>query len=171
MNIREMTESDVPAVARCHAASWQTAFRGIVSDGLLDGLTVLQFQETWTHILKRANRTNLVAESETEILGFVAFGPPPSDDRPGQDETGEIYGIYVHPDHWRNGTGGQLLTSAFHRMTTAGFARTIVWTMADNSTSRRFYEKEGMKLTGRTRTSVRRSEEFEEVEYVKETGA
>jgi ribosomal protein S18 acetylase RimI-like enzyme len=170
MNIRKMTKLDVADVARCHVASWQMAFRGILSDRLLDNLITSQFEENWVRILERPSRVNLVAESKTSILGFVAFGPP-NDDTVTLDGTGEIYGIYIHPDHWRIGAGGQLLRSAFRQLSAAGLMRAIVWTMTVNQMSRRFYEKEGMTLTGRTRMSERQSEKFEEVEYMKEMDA
>jgi hypothetical protein len=68
MNIRKITKLDVADVERCHAASWQMAFRGILSVRLLDNRITSQFEENWVCILERPSRVNLVVESKTSIL-------------------------------------------------------------------------------------------------------
>lgn len=151
---------DIPAVACANVAAWQKAFRGILSDRLLDDLTQDRFEENWKNSLQRPRRTNLVVEAEQGVIGFVAFGP--ASDGTGN---GEVYGIYVHPDHWRMGAGSLLMAAALEALKSMGFERAMLWTMTDNSNSRRFYEKIGWSLSGETRISERQNESFEEVQY------
>ena len=40
-NIRAAAEGDGLAIARVHVSSWQTSFRGVVPDDILDGLDVV----------------------------------------------------------------------------------------------------------------------------------
>ncbi len=47
-------------VAVAHRAAWQKAFRGILSDPLLNALKDSEFVDSWRQIVKRADRTNLV---------------------------------------------------------------------------------------------------------------
>jgi ribosomal protein S18 acetylase RimI-like enzyme len=81
---------------------------------------------------------------------------------------GEIYGIYVHPDHWRVGAGRRMLAQAVEQLRQQGFTRTIVWTMADNAISRGFYEKNGFVLDGGERISKRQGERFKEVSFARD---
>ena len=114
----------------------------------------------WRDLLKRPGRTNLVVSSGSSVVGFVAFGAEDAA-RPT-----EIFGIYVHPDHWRRGVGGQLLSAAADRMISSGFVMLILWAAERNSRARLFYEKQGWTLSGKTRTKEHRGEQVEEVEYV-----
>ncbi|MBL7202289.1 MAG: GNAT family N-acetyltransferase [Anaerolineae bacterium] len=164
--VRQMRASDIPGVARAHIAAWRVAFRGILSDRTLDGLRVEHFEGAWQEIIQRENRTNLVAEQGGEILGYVAFGPThdlQDDARP----PGEIYGIYVHPDHWRVGAGRSLMSQALKQLRGQGFTRVIVWTMAGNAISRGFYEKNRFVLDGGERTSERGGERFQELVFTR----
>lgn len=170
MIVRHMHKEDIPVVARAQAAAWRKAFRGILSDPYLEALTVEQFEASWRDIIERSYRTNLVVEQAGAVVGFVGFGPAPKDEAAGQN-LGEIYGIYVHPDHWRSGAGGALLSEALARLGQAGFARVILWTMRDNLAARRFYEKNGFVLDEvYSRISARRDEQFEEVRFSKPVG-
>ena len=45
-----------------------------------------------------------------------------------------------------------MLERALGEMTRAGFNRVILWVFADNRRARRFYEKHGFSLTGKTQT-------------------
>ena len=96
MNVRRMRASDIADTARAHLAAWQAAYTGILSGTLLDGLSQSEFERAWREIIRRPERTNLVVEREGHAIGYIAFGPPAEH---GQDTTtGEIYGLYVHPD-------------------------------------------------------------------------
>jgi ribosomal protein S18 acetylase RimI-like enzyme len=53
---------------------------------------------------------------------------------------GEVYGLYVDPDWWGKGIGGELLTDATRALAEAGFESAILWTLAADELARRFYE-------------------------------
>jgi ribosomal protein S18 acetylase RimI-like enzyme len=161
MNVRRMLVSDIAKVARAHLAAWQAAYAGILSDTLLDGLSQPQFERAWREIIRVPDRTNLVAEREGHVVGYIAFGPlsEQQEDR----TTGEIYGLYVHPDHWRRGAGKQLLAAALAQLGEQGVARVVVWSMRDNPIGRRFYHKNGFCLDGYGREGERHGERFLEV--------
>jgi ribosomal protein S18 acetylase RimI-like enzyme len=168
MRVRQMAPSDIPAVAQAHQRAWQVAYRGILSDGLLDGLSQAEFERNWQGILRRPNRTTLVVEREGRVIGYAAFGPGHDGQRNGS-AAGEIIGLYVHPDHWGEGAGGQLLSEALLQLGQRGLTRAVVWTMRDNALARRFYEKHGFRLDGYSRESQRHGERLTEIRLSRET--
>lgn len=104
----------------------------------------------------------LVAEVEGKIVGFVAVGP--TNDESGD---GELYAIYVHPDHWGTGVGRALMRAGEERLRELGHRDAHLWVLADNPRARRFYQAAGWS-TDRTE---RRIEAFgfvlDEVRYQK----
>jgi ribosomal protein S18 acetylase RimI-like enzyme len=168
MHVREMLDSDIPDVAQAHLKAWQAAYRGILSDSMLDGLDRATFERNWQGILHRPHRTTLVIESHGRAIGYIAFGPASTPSRELAD--GEIIGLYVHPDHWGQGAGSKLLAEALVQLEQRRFSRVIVWTMRDNARARRFYQKHGFTPDGQTRRAARRNETFVEVRLVKAIG-
>ncbi|WP_298334595.1 GNAT family N-acetyltransferase [Ferrimicrobium sp.] len=103
--LREAIEGDADEVAPLHVATWRAAYRGLMPDSVLDGLDVNERAKRYTFgsRLSHGPATLLVVD-DGRISGFVTFGPDRED-----ISTGEIYAIYVHPDHWRRGAGRALM--------------------------------------------------------------
>jgi ribosomal protein S18 acetylase RimI-like enzyme len=164
MKVRPIRPSDVPAIARTVVAAWQTAYRGILSDAFLEGLDVKRIEEVWYEIIEMGERTNLVVEVDGHAIGFVGFGEARDEDTdPAQ--VAEIYGIYVHPDHWRAGAGSALMEAALERLRQAGYAQVVLWTMHDNTPAQDFYGKHGFRHDAATKISERQGEQFEQVRF------
>jgi ribosomal protein S18 acetylase RimI-like enzyme len=142
VHIRPALPEDIPALARVHVATWQAAYRGIIPDEQLDSLSIPESEETWRGNVRRPGRTNLVAEAEGQIVGFVAFGPTRSRDL-DPSTIGEIYGIYLEPSVWRRGYGRALMGEALRQLAAAGFAEVMLWTWEINEPARNFYERLG----------------------------
>jgi len=53
MPIRAARFEDAQQIAEVHVASWQVAYRGILSDSLLDSLSVEAWTEQWQERLSR----------------------------------------------------------------------------------------------------------------------
>jgi RimJ/RimL family protein N-acetyltransferase len=143
--IRRAQERDVPAIAAGHLATWQTAFRGLLPDNVLDGLTVEPFEQSWTLHVQRPSRTNFVSELAGQLTGFVSVGP--SRDEDATPEIAEVYACYLFPGFWGSGhatllwdAGLAALGPQFHKVT--------LWVFSENLRARRFYEKMGMSPDG-----------------------
>ena len=145
MRIRHATESDIPALARVHVATWQVAYRGILPDHLLDGLTQTQFETSWRERIASISRTTLVCERRHTIVGFAAFGPTRDRD---QDAalTAELYGLYVESAHWSHGYGHALWQQVQEAFMGSRYESATLWVLAENVRARRFYEREGFAL-------------------------
>jgi ribosomal protein S18 acetylase RimI-like enzyme len=158
--IRSARPDDAAALARVHVAAWRAAYRGILPEGVLEGLSVAEFERTWQGLLADATRTNLVIcpQPAGPPAGFVAF-------RVQRDAgAAEIIGLYVDPVHWREGLGRRLMEAALARL--AGAGRVALWVMRDNAGARAFYERAGLRASGAQREAERYGVRFTEVEYV-----
>jgi ribosomal protein S18 acetylase RimI-like enzyme len=142
VRIRPATPGDIPALARVHVATWRAAYRGIVPDAQLDGLSIEDSIENWRENLLRPGRTNLVAEADSVVVGFVAFGPTRGPDL-DPESVGEIYGVYLHPSVWRTGYGRALMDEALRRLEDDGFVEVMLWTWERNRPACAFYERLG----------------------------
>ena len=83
-----------------------------------------------------ANGQVLVAELEGRLAGFAAL------------VGGELDGLFVEPDLWRQGIGAALVDAAAHSTRRKGLALQVV----ANPGARDFYERCGFSVEGETRT-------------------
>ena len=64
--LRLANPSDAHGLAEMHVATWQVAYRGLLPDDFLDGLTVAARAERWQQILTNSPRQTWVAcEADT----------------------------------------------------------------------------------------------------------
>jgi GNAT superfamily N-acetyltransferase len=131
--IRPATPEDAEAVARVQIASWQGAYTHLFSDEQLAGIPLAERTEFWRRF------PPLVAEIDGEVVGFVNVGPAYHD----EDADGELYAIYVQPDHWGTGVGRALIEAGEARLRELGHRSAILWVWKDNPRARRFYEAAG----------------------------
>jgi len=147
MNIRPATAADADALARLHVDSWRSAYRGLVPDSYLESLNyghgALRFRRA---IASGADET-YVAEDSREMLGFLTLGAcRDADVDPAR--TGEIWGIYLAPRHWRKGIGGQLCLHAERVLASRHYLQAVLWVFEGNAAARRFYEAMGFEVDG-----------------------
>ena len=142
ITIRHPALEDAAAIARVHALSWQSAYRGIVPDEFLDAIDV----DAWAERHRRnmaedpANFVSCVAEAEGEIVGW-ALGGPNRDAASGL--AGELFTIYLLPERLRRGIGRRLIREVAESLIGLGFGSMIVWVLADNRPAMGFYEALG----------------------------
>jgi ribosomal protein S18 acetylase RimI-like enzyme len=141
--IRPGTPEDAEAVARVHVETWQAAYAHVFPREKLESLSG-ERAERRAELHRRA--PPIVAEENGEIVGFVSVGPGTD---PGTD--GELYAIYVHPDHWDAGFGRQLIEAGEDRLRELGHSHAILWVLEDNPRARRFYELAGWTADGTVR--------------------
>jgi ribosomal protein S18 acetylase RimI-like enzyme len=168
VEIRSAEATDARAIAAVHVASWRAAYVGLVPDDFLADLSVDDREAMWRDILVRTEwpaRGTLVLLREAAVVGFASVGPSRDDDTaPG---TGELWAIYLHPDHWGTGSGRRLMSEAVARLDEAGFVRATLWVLTGNDRARRFYEAAGWSSDGAVRTETRPGFVLTEVRYVR----
>jgi GNAT superfamily N-acetyltransferase len=151
MLIRPATTRDARGIARVHVRGWQIGYRGIVPDEFLARFSVETMTNRWLGNLAEVSRLETIVAEDDEgaVVGWAGFGASEGDLGP---EVGELAGLYVDPDCWDAGVGGALLAAAERGLGAAGFERAVLWTLADNARTRRFYENRGWVADGATDT-------------------
>ncbi|MFJ7335096.1 GNAT family N-acetyltransferase [Streptomyces sp. NPDC101116] len=149
LRIREMALADCDRVAEIRVGGWRSAYRGLIPQSHLDGLSVEADAERRRAYLAQAGGdvVNLVAEDAGgELVGWACHGPY----REGATLTGdaELYAVYVHPDQVGRGVGRALLTESVARCTAVGHGRLLLWVLKENDRARRFYERAGFRADG-----------------------
>lgn len=166
IDIREATPADAEAIAKVHVETWQSAYRGDIPDAILDGLSLADREMQWSQLLKDSKpRSNIyVAEVDGELVGFTSAGPCRDEDLMEFD-VGEIYAIYVTPEHWREGIGSGLMRRTVEFLAQEDYDFMSLWVLKTNRKARDFYEKAGFVPDGTEKIDDRDAYQLEEVRY------
>jgi len=146
---RTATATDAAAIGDAHGEAWRVAYRPLFTEGFLDR-AVEDRRLRWHHLLTAGDLDGVllvVEHDEGGVVGFHHAGP--------SEETNEfdaeVYGFYLHPDHWGTGAANVLMSDGLARQRQAGAATCHLWTHAGGERARAFYERTGWRMTGRTR--------------------
>lgn len=139
-------------MARVHVDSWEAAYRGLISDEVIDGLTVEARTAAWSRALSEPEpRTAaFVAEHGGEVVGLSWVGPTRDDDL-DPEKVGDVLAIYVVPDHWGHGHGRDLMVRSLDWLRSDGFSAAMLWVLDTNTVGREFYERGGWRLDTATK--------------------
>ena len=153
--VREATVGDAHGIAEVHVRTWQAAYRGLLSDGVLHGLSVETRAERWKALLAPSDAASftLVAEDVEEVVGFCSVVAPARDDDLGPRAC-EVAAIYVDPGRWYSGVGTALLEAAVRRLDDGRWDEATLWVLKDNLRARRFYAKHGFTPDGALRRAA-----------------
>jgi ribosomal protein S18 acetylase RimI-like enzyme len=157
--VRLATPDDAPTIAGIHIRAWRAAYRGVVPDAILDGLSLEPRTAWWRASIERQageshavsaappDRT-WVAETDDGILGFASSGAGRDESAPPPAGSGEVYAIYLEPDAIGRGHGQALFAHAVSDLTSRGADPIVVWVFEANGVARRFYEAAGFHADG-----------------------
>jgi GNAT superfamily N-acetyltransferase len=146
MALRRAVARDEPAIARLHADSWRTAYRGILRDDFLDDTVVANRRELWSTRFAEIGREDqliLVSEERGEIQAFAcAF-------LDADPEWGTLLdNLHVIPGLKRKGLGRRLMAAvAEYVRQHADHSRLHLWVYEQNTQARGFYERLGGVIT------------------------
>jgi GNAT superfamily N-acetyltransferase len=153
IRVRRATAADAGAIAEITVRGWQAAYRGILADEFLDGLSVSAREVGWRAMIEadEDGRTPAwVSESDGRTVGFISSGPPRDDDVPLP--AADVYAIYVLPEEWRGGTGRSLMEAAVLHWRALGTTTLVLWVFEANARARSFYEAVGWQPDGGRQT-------------------
>ena len=139
--VRDATAGDVSGMAEAWVAAWESAYRGLLPDEVIDARP-LSLRKTQLHDQLTKDGPLLVCENAGAIAGFAHFGARRIDGQRVGSE-GELYALYVHPNVWRGGAGSALCTEAERRLRALGYSSAVLWVLQANARARAFYEKYG----------------------------
>jgi GNAT superfamily N-acetyltransferase len=152
VELRDATLGDAHAIATVLVRSWRTAYRGLVPDEVLVGLSVAERERFWAGTLTaRSPRVRaVVATMAGTVVGFAATGPPIVPADRADPALGDLYALYLDPAVWRRGVGAPLHGAALDRLRSCGFRHAGLWILDGNDRALRFYLRHGWTDTGRT---------------------
>jgi GNAT superfamily N-acetyltransferase len=107
--IRPGTPADAVAVARVQVRTWQAAYAHVFPAERLAELSIERRADQWR------GWPPLVAVADGVIVGFVSVGA-----RRDDDAGGELFAIYVDPEHWGTGVGRELIAAGEERLRELG---------------------------------------------------
>ena len=162
MTIRTALAADAPRIAEIKVAGWRTAYCGLMPDDVLASLSVDEQAVQWRQRLIEHPGRVLVAEVGQQVVGYLSAAASRDAD-PVDPAIGEIYALYVHPDHWRAGVGSALMTAALDTLRRQQFSRVALWVLANNDPAIRFYQAHGFQADGRDKLEPRGNATLHEI--------
>ncbi|HEX5064246.1 MAG TPA: GNAT family N-acetyltransferase [Kofleriaceae bacterium] len=150
--VREAALEDAEGIARVHTDSWQTSYRGILPDTVLDRIDVGQRAESRRKILRDRSVFQLVAYDVThgDIVGFCDAGAS----RRHVPYAGEVYAIYLAHRAKRHGIGQEMWERVQAWLVANDMRSMIVWVLENNHHARAFYEAMGGRTGSRLQSRV-----------------
>ena len=141
LTLRQISGDDAHIVANLHAASWRTAYRGILSDDYLAGEVQLERQYVWSKRLevRDDSQFGILASVGALPVGFVYL----------MANVDPVYGTLVDNLHVVSearsaGIGPRLLAASAARIVDRGWdARVHLWVWDANRRARAFYARLG----------------------------
>ena len=145
VRIRPAGLSDAATIADIQVETWRDTYAGLIPDRTLLGLSRTSHTESWRRVLRdsRDDSITRVAEGpDSRVVGFANAGRARPTNLPYD---GEVYTLYVVPDHQGAGHGRRLLGALLSALWAAGCRSALVWVLAGNP-ARFFYEAMGGTL-------------------------
>lgn len=144
LTIVDAEAADATLLAAVHAASWRSAYRGIMLDAFLDGEAERERLDHWTARMKlqQPERIVLKALQAHAICGFACVFLD-EDVRWGA----LLDNLHVAPEWTGRGIGGRLFDESVRRVAAARPGQGVyLWVFEANVRAQRFYERRGGRL-------------------------
>jgi ribosomal protein S18 acetylase RimI-like enzyme len=148
MTIRTAGIADADAIAQLHTRSWQSAYRGILSDDFLQGPLSENRRALWHTRLSKSDAADqfvLVDEQGEALRGFACAYL-----RADPEWDCLLDNLHVVPDLKGRGLGRRLMGAVAERVLRSNSSgRLHLWAFEQNLVARRFYERLGGIITDR----------------------
>ena len=122
---------------------WRAAYKGIVPDAHLDGLSCEGSEHLWRDVITAGDGCVFVAENENGVFGFASGQRRRRFSQGLRDYEGELKTIYVLPNGQGTGVGKQLMGAVARHLADRGVGSMLLWVFAGNHRARGFYESLG----------------------------
>jgi ribosomal protein S18 acetylase RimI-like enzyme len=124
-----------------------------VPQDFLDAMDPVAIAVSWADSIAAGRSRIHVAVLGERVIGYAGVGP--ERDPAAPPDTGELYALFVHPDHWGTGAGRALTDAACDDLRAAGCRTVQLWVLEANTRARRFYARYGFTETpDRTHSSL-----------------
>ncbi len=159
--IRKMNYEDAEAVTDVLINTWQTSYRGIVSDDCLDHMD----RNTLIERRRRQYKNYIVVVMEGRIVGFCWYMNNNSYSQDVPEADSEVVALYVLPECQGKSLGRALITYAMDDLREQGRKKMVIWCLKENHPSRKFYKKMGGTIFGEHKTHIG-NQDYDEVGFM-----
>ncbi len=142
--VRPATSDDLSGVLGVFLACWRESYRGVLPESAITAMTDERAAALWRRVLAATDGVVLVAERDGAIVGLTRYALGDGD--------GAVHSLYVSPHAHGGGIGKLLLARAADELRAAGADAASLWVFAANAPSIAFYESQGWRPDGATRT-------------------
>lgn len=162
--LRQAITSDAKGIARVRVVTWQSTYLGLIPDFFLQNLNLEQSTVNWAKRLESSVQSGktIVAEIDGTIVGYIGIGV--SRDLDASD-VGELYTIYVDPEHQGKGVGSALIREGIKFLKSISFNKATLWVFDGNERAIKYYETHGWNPTGMSKLDKLGDFELLEIQY------
>lgn len=146
IELRAAKEEDCEALAAIHSAAWHNAYRGLIHGVELERLIARRPPDWWRGALSRGVKIK-VLEVAGKTAGYGTFGTCRLKTLP---YGGEIYELYLLPQHQGLGFGRQLFLAIRTDLESKHIHGLAVQVLSINDPAKRFYQALGGKLVSKS---------------------
>jgi GNAT superfamily N-acetyltransferase len=132
-------------MAAVHMRTWEVVYKDIIPGDFIREKNATR-PELYKRVITDENTNTYVIRYLRKTIGIMRVAPPLDDDL-GEDYY-ELHFLYLHPDYFRQGIGSQAMEFAYGIARGMGKTIMIVWALADNVNSVKFYGKCGFVADG-----------------------
>ena len=166
LNVRRATVVDAEGIATVRVQTWQAAYRGLVPDSYLDGMSLddnIMRATAWFDA--EALGTHWVCTIDNEVVGWAcAFMRARDADL--CESVAELVACYAMQRVWGFGVGFEMWKTVVAELRNRGAHAVALWVLAKNDRAIQFYERQGFQADGATKTEVLAGCELKEIRLV-----
>ena len=145
-----------PILADIMIAAWRSAFRGILSDTVIEQYTQKDnCTAMFSQILVSGQGHMYLASLDGKPMGLLYWLEESETDA-------HLEALLTIPAAWGSGVGAALMETALNDMSSAGCQTVHVWPFSENLRAQKFYQKFGFAPSGKSRTG-----DALEIEYLR----
>ena len=137
--VRFARDGDAAAIAALYIDAWRTAYAGLVPDRVLVEMSQATQQYRWSRQIGGADTVLVAVNGRRDVVGVASGGECRDRRFPG---AGEVFTLYVAPDHQGQGHGRSLLEAMLGAHRDSDRTAALLWVLARNP-SRFFYQAMG----------------------------
>lgn len=115
----------------------------------------------WRSCIENDGELFVVEDERSVVIGFLNIGASRDQDL---KEATELTAIYLDPQYYGSGYGTKFWKEIEHKITTDSV---YLWVLSTNPIGIAFYEKNGFRPDGKTKSFEIDGQEFEELRYIK----
>ena len=146
VNVRTAKTEDIDKISIVLAASWKTAYRGIVADDYLDSIREDRWVDFLTAGLSNGAIFSMVLQENQEIAGASILG------KSEKENEVRLISFYLAPDRIGQGYGHIFYSGIEKKIKSRGFTKCVIDVLEKNDRAIKFYKSHGFDDT---RTEVK----------------